>query len=381
VTGPGGLGGPGGPTTEPGGPAADPGTPGGPAAGPGGRNAADGRDATGGALRAPSPSRFRAALESGAFTVTAEISPPRGAATDAIRRKVTPLRDWVAAVNITDNQGSFARLSSLAGSLAALAAGAEPIMQLTCRDRNRIALQSELLSASALGIHNVLTMTGDHPRFGDHPDAKPVFDLDSVQLLWVARTMRDEGRLLSGRALKPPPSLYLGAVENPFAPPTGFRAARLGKKIAAGAQFVQTQYVFDVPAFADWMSQVRDLGLHERCHILAGVGPITSLRALSHLEHSVPGVHVPPDVARRLRGVPADATAREGVALCAETIAALRQIPGVAGVHVMAAGSESRIPAILEDAGLAPLAPGAPAGRAGTAGPAARVVTGADHAH
>jgi methylenetetrahydrofolate reductase (NADPH) len=301
------------------------------------------------------PGRFQSALESGAFTVTAEVGPPRGADTEAIRRKVTPLRDWVTAVNITDNQGAFARLSSLAGSLAAAAAGVAPIMQLTCRDRNRIALQSELLSASALGIPSVLLMTGDHPRFGDHPDAAPVFDLDSIQLLWVARTMRDEGRLLSGRALRPPPSFFLGAVENPTAPPAGFRAARLGKKVAAGAQFVQTQYVFDPAGFAAWMSQVRDLGLDQRCHILAGVGPITSLRALSHLQQGVPGVGVPEPVARRLRGVPADRTAQEGIALCAETIAALREIPGVAGVHVMAPGSEGRIPQILEQAGLAPL--------------------------
>ncbi len=295
---------------------------------------------------------FRAALESGAFTVTAEIGPPRGADADAIRRKVSPLRDWVTAVNITDNQGASVRLSSWAGSLLAMAAGVEPIMQLTCRDRNRIALQSELLGASAMGIPNVLVMTGDHPRFGDHAEAKPVFDLDSVQLLWAARTMRDDGKLLSGRKLDPAPSWFLGSVENPSAPPAGFRAARLGKKVAAGAQFVQTQYVFDVGAFRQWMAQVRDLGLHERCYILAGVGPISSLRALAHLEQGVPGVQVPDAVARRLRGVPADRTADEGITICAETISELRQIPGLAGVHVMAVGNEHRVPLILQQAGL-----------------------------
>jgi methylenetetrahydrofolate reductase (NADPH) len=299
---------------------------------------------------------FRAALESGAFTVTAEIGPPRSADADAIRRKVSPLRDWVTAVNITDNQGASVRLSSWAGSLLAMAAGVEPIMQLTCRDRNRIALQSELLGASAMGIPNVLVMTGDHPRFGDHAEAKPVFDLDSVQLLWAARTMRDEGKLLSGRKLDPAPSWFLGSVENPSAPPAGFRAARLGKKVAAGAQFVQTQYVFDVGAFRQWMAQVRDLGLHERCHILAGVGPISSLRALAHLEQGVPGVQVPDALARRLRGVPADRTADEGITICAETISELRQIPGLAGVHVMAVGNEHRIPLILQQAGLGPSA-------------------------
>jgi methylenetetrahydrofolate reductase (NADPH) len=302
------------------------------------------------------PSRFRATLESGAFTATAEIGPPRGADAGAVERKVAPLRDWVTAVNITDNQGASVRLSSWAGSLAALAAGVEPIMQLTCRDRNRIALQSELLGASAMGIPNILVMTGDHPKFGDHADAKPVFDLDSVQLLWAARTMRDEGTLLSGRKLSPPPHWFLGSVENPSAPPVDFRAARLGKKIAAGAQFVQTQYVFDAGAFARWMAQVRDLGLHERCHILAGVGPIASLRALEHLEQRVPGVQVPAEVSRRLRGVPEDRTTDEGMAICAETISALRQIHGVAGVHVMAVGNEHRVPEILRQAGVAGLA-------------------------
>ena len=311
------------------------------------------------------PGTFRAALESGAFTVTAEIGPPRGADAGAIARKVAPLRDWVAAVNITDNQGASVRLANWAGSLAALAAGVEPIMQLTCRDRNRIALQSDLLGASALGIPNILVMTGDHPRFGDHASAKPVFDLDSVQLLWTARTMRDEGKLLSGRKLNPPPSWFLGAVENPSAPPADFRAARLGKKVAAGAQFVQTQYVFDAAAFAGWLAQVRDLGLHERCHILAGVGPIASLRALAHLEQGVPGVQVPAQVARRLRGVPPDRVADEGIAICAETISELAQVPGLAGVHVMAVGAEHRIPAILRQAGLAPMLA---TGRAGHAG-------------
>jgi methylenetetrahydrofolate reductase (NADPH) len=308
-------------------------------------------------------SKLRAVLENGRFAVTAEIGPPRSADAGPVRRKAAALRDWVTAVNITDNQGACTRLSSWAGSLAAMSVGVEPIMQLTCRDRNRIALQSEVLSASAMGIRNVLVMTGDHPRLGDQPGAKPVFDLDSVQLLWVIRMMRDEQRLLSGRATKPAPSVFLGAVENPFAPPVEFRAARLGKKVAAGAQFAQTQYVFDVAGFARWMSRVRDLGLHERCHILAGVGPILSLRALGHLERAVPGVLVPSEVSRRLRSVAADKTADEGVAICAETIAALRQIPGVAGVHVMAVGGEDRIPGILAMAGLAP-DPGTPAGQA-----------------
>jgi methylenetetrahydrofolate reductase (NADPH) len=295
---------------------------------------------------------LRERLESGGFAVTAEISPPRGADTDSITRAVTLLRDWVDAVNVTDNQGANVRLASWAGSLAAMAAGVEPVMQMTCRDRNRIALQSDLLGAVALGIRNILVMTGDYPKFGDHPDAKPVFDLDSVQLLWTLRGMRDEGVLLSGRSLRPVPDCFLGAVENPFAPPVPFRAERLGKKIEAGAQFVQTQFVFDVPAFSEWMAQVRDLGLHEKCYILAGVGAVRSLRALEFIRDKVPGVYVPDDVHRRLRAVPSDQVAAEGTRLAAETVQQLREIDGVAGVHLLVAGNEQAAAGILDGAGI-----------------------------
>jgi methylenetetrahydrofolate reductase (NADPH) len=300
----------------------------------------------------PRPS-LRSRLASAQTTVTAEVGPPRGADPEVIRRKVEALRGWVDAVNITDSQSAHVRLSNWAGSILALAAGVEPVMQVTCRDRNRIALQSDLLSAAALGVPNVLLMTGDHPRFGDHPDAKPVFDLDSVQLLWTARTMRDEGRLLSGRKLDPPPSWLIGAVENPFAPPAGFRAARLGKKVAAGAEFVQTQFVFDVPAFASWMAGVRELGLDARCKVLAGVGPVRSLRALEYMRGNVPGLWIPDEVSHRLRGVPPGRVAGEGMAICAEIIQQVLQIPGVSGVHVMAPGFERGIPEILAHAGLA----------------------------
>jgi methylenetetrahydrofolate reductase (NADPH) len=310
--------------------------------------------------------RLQRALEAGQFVVTAEIGPPRSADAEPVRRKAALLRDWVDAVNITDNQGAAVRLSSLAGSLIALAAGVEPIMQLTCRDRNRIALQSELLSAAAMGIPNVLLMTGDHPRFGDHADAKPVFDLDSLELLRVATAMRDEGRLMSGRVLDPAPGWLIGAVDNPSGPAAA-SAARLGQKIAAGAQFVQTQFVFDVGAFDGWMSRVRDLGLHERCHILAGVGPVLSPRALSHLRDNVPGVHIPAQVADRLRAAGPHHVRDEGKRLCAETIGQLRRIPGVAGVHIMAVANESSIPGILERAGMTP-APAAGTGP-GPAGP------------
>ena len=309
-------------------------------------------------------SGLRGRLATGGFAVTAEIGPPRGADPAALRRKVEPLRGWVDAVNITDNAGAHVRMASWAGSLVAAQAGVEPVMQLTCRDRNRLALQSDLLAAAAMGIPNVLLMTGDHPKFGDHPDAKPVFDLDSVQLLWAARVMRDEGRLLSGRSLTGRPCWLIGAVENPFAPPAGFRAARLAKKAAAGAEFVQTQFVFDVAAFARWMAEIRDLGLDGRCRILAGVGPVRSLRALDHMRTGVPGLYIPDEVDRRLRGVPAGQVAEEGLRVCVEIIQQIREIPGVSGVHVMAPGYEHGIPGILERAGLA-----GPQASAGPGGP------------
>jgi methylenetetrahydrofolate reductase (NADPH) len=295
---------------------------------------------------------LRERLAAGGFAVTAEISPPRGAGTQQITATAALLKDRVDAVNVTDNQGSHVRLASWAGSLAVIDAGLEPVMQMTCRDRNRIALQSDLLGACALGIRNVLVMTGDHPKFGDHPGAKPVFDLDSIQLLWTLRTMRDRHLLLSGRRVDPAPECFLGAVENPFAPPAAFRAERLGKKIAAGAQFVQTQFVFDVAAFARWMGQVRDLGLPERCAILPGVGAVRSRRALDFMRDQVPGVYVPDDVYRRLTGVPPDRTAAAGVALAAETVRQLAAMPGVAGVHLLVAGNEQAVPAILDEAGL-----------------------------
>ena len=296
-------------------------------------------------------SRLRGRLEAGQFAVTAEVGPPRGADPAAVRRKVAPLRGWVDAVNITDNAGAHVRMASWAGCLLAAEAGIEPVMQLTCRDRNRLALQSDLIAAGTMGIPNVLLMTGDHPRFGDHPDAKPVFDLDGIQLVRAARAMRDEGLLLSGRPLSVRPGWLIGAAENPFAPPAGQRAAILGKRAAAGAEFVQTQFVFDVAAFGHWMAEVRDLGLDQRCRILAGVGPVRSLRALDHLR-GLPGMHIPEEVDRRLRGVPAGRVAEEGLAMCAEIIEQVRQIPGVSGVHVMAPGHEQAIPAVLGRAGL-----------------------------
>jgi methylenetetrahydrofolate reductase (NADPH) len=297
---------------------------------------------------------LKAALAEGGFAVTAELGPPRGADPEALARKAVHLRGWVDAVNVTDNQGARVRMSSLGAAVLAQRQGLSPVMQLTCRDRNRMALQADLLAAGALGIPHVLLLTGDHPRLGDHPEAKPVFDLDGVQLTWLARTLRDDGVLMSGDELTVSPQWMIGTVENPFAPPLSLRADRLAKKVAAGAQFAQTQYVFDVGVFAQWMGCLRDMGVTHRCAVLAGVGPIRSLRMLEFLRSGVPGVNVPNAVEYRLRSVPADRVAEEGMRLCAETIQQLTEMSGLAGVHVMAFGFERGVPEILERAGLAP---------------------------
>jgi len=292
------------------------------------------------------PGRLAEALRTGRFAVTAEVAPPRGADVTRLRETARLLRGWVDAANVTDNQGARVRMSSLAGSAVLLAEGLDPVMQMTCRDRNRIALQSDLLAAGGLGVPNVLLMTGDRPERGDHPDAPGVFDLDSDSLTAAARALRDDGTLLSGQTVDPAPRYLIGAVD-----PGAGEPERLARKVALGTEFVQTQFVFDVAAFAGWLARVRDLGLTQRCGVLAGVGPIRSLRALDVMA-GLPGVAVPPALERRLRGVPAHRVAEEGMAACAEIVAALRELPGLAGVHVMAVAYEQGVPEILTAAGL-----------------------------
>jgi len=292
------------------------------------------------------PGRLAEALRTGRFAVTAEVAPPRGADVTRLRETARLLRGWVDAANVTDNQGARVRMSSLAGSAVLLAEGLDPVMQMTCRDRNRIALQSDLLAAGGLGVPNVLLMTGDRPERGDHPDAPGVFDLDSDTLTAAARALRDEATLLSGQTVDPPPRYLIGAVDLGAGEPD-----RLARKVALGTEFVQTQFVFDVAAFAGWLARVRDLGLTQRCAVLAGVGPLRSLRALDVMA-GLPGVRVPAALERRLRGVPAHRVAEEGMAACAEIVAALRELPGLAGVHVMAVAYEQGVPEILTAAGL-----------------------------
>lgn len=290
-------------------------------------------------------------LRSGGFAVTCELGPPRGANAENVLNKARKLQPWVDAANLTDGQGAVVRMSSLAASRLCLDAGLEPILQLQCRDRNRIALQAEVLGAGALGIPNLVCLTGDHQRFGDHPEAKGVFDLDSVQFLYLVSKLR-KGTLLNDRPLTAAPNLFLGCVENPFAAPLEFRAVRLGKKIQAGARFCQTQIIYDVATFARFMAQARDLGLTRRAFILAGVGPIRSAQAVKFMRDSVPGLVIPDAIVRRMERTPADQQAEEGVRICLEVIEQVRAIPGLAGVHIMAPSWESIVPEIVERAGL-----------------------------
>jgi len=260
---------------------------------------------------AGSGGRLEALLESGAFVVTSEFAPPDSADPEDLYRAAAPFRGVVDALNVSDGAGACCHLSSTAACALLLEAGCEPIMQMTCRDRNRIAIQADILGAAALGVGNLLCLTGDGVENGDHPGAKPVFDLDAVSLLDTARRLCDEGCFLSGRRLESAPRLLLGAADNPFAPPFDARPARLAKKIGAGARFVQTQYCFDVPLLARYMSRVRDQGLHERCFILVGVGPLVSVKAAQWLQRRVPGVRLPDAVIARLESA-ADPL-REGI--------------------------------------------------------------------
>jgi methylenetetrahydrofolate reductase (NADPH) len=245
-------------------------------------------------------------------------------------------------------------MSSVAICALLIRAGYEPVFQVSCRDRNRIAIQGDLLGAAAMGVRNVLCLTGDDVTVGDQPEAKRVFDLDSIQLLRTAVVLRDKGMFLSGRKLTVPPQLFLGAAANPFAPPFDWRPLRLAKKIEAGAQFIQTQYCFDMPRFRTFMAKVRDLGLHEKVFILAGVGPLRSAKTAEYMRSKVPGVHIPDEVVERLKNAPKGQQLEEGKKICVEIIQQMREIEGIAGVHVMAYRQEELVAEIIEEAGLLP---------------------------
>ncbi len=294
---------------------------------------------------------LRAKIESKEFVVCAELGPPQSCDDAVIRKKAGYFRGIVDAVNITDNQTAIVRLSSIAAGKILLEEGVEPIVQMTCRDRNRIAIQSELLGAAAMGIENLLCLTGDHQRFGDHPEARGVFDLDSIQLIATVRQM-NAGSLLSGQALKKAPRFCIGAAANPFAEPLEMRLIRLEKKIRAGALFIQTQPVFDLELFSRWLELARRRGLHQQTALLAGVLPVKSLKALEYMAREVPGMRIDPLYLERMRA--AAEPQEEGIKIALEIIRALRPMTGVAGIHLMPVMWESITPRIIQEAGLMP---------------------------
>ncbi len=301
-----------------------------------------------------SDSRLERVLGGGEFAVTSECGPPRGADSEVIRRKGELLKGYVDAVNVTDNQTSVVRMSSVASCILLKEMGFEPILQMVCRDRNRIALQSDILGAAALGINNILCLSGDHQRFGDHSRAKNVFDIDSIQLIQTIKWMCDEGKFLSGEELKGVPKLFIGAAANPFADPFEIRVPRLAKKVTAGVQFIQTQCIYNLDKFEQWMAMVRDRGLHERVHILAGVTPFKSVGMARYMKNMVPGMDVPDELIERLKGVDKENQAEEGIKICVESIQTLKNVEGVHGVHIMAIEWEEKVPEIVKRANLHP---------------------------
>jgi methylenetetrahydrofolate reductase (NADPH) len=319
---------------------------------------------------APSPSTPAAdsnlarVLRGGHFAVTGELGPPKNADAAVIRSKAGILKGCVDAANITDNQTAIVRMSSIAAGLLTLQEGLEPVIQMTCRDRNRIGMQSDLLGAYALGLRNILCLTGDHQSFGNHPQAKNVHDLDSVQLVQMVATLRDKAVFQCGEQIKGAnPRFFVGAAENPFGDPFDWRPLRMGKKARAGADFIQTQLIFNVPRFKEFMKRTVDLGVHEQVYILAGVGPLKTPGAARYMRDQVPGMDVPDEIVTRMeaagQGIEdkqarAEAHKEEGIKICVELIEQMREIKGVAGIHLMAIEWEAAVPIITKRSGLLP---------------------------
>lgn len=297
-----------------------------------------------------SPGRFERVLRAGRFAVTAEIAPPDSADPNEVYLRARIFDGYVDAINATDGSGANCHMSSVGVCSLLTREGYSTIMQVSCRDKNRIAIQGDILGAAAMGVANVLCLSGDGVQAGDQPEAKPVFDLDCMSLLETVRTMREESRLLSGRKLTQSPKLFMGAAANPFVQPFDFRPRRLAKKVAAGAEFVQTQYCFDVERLKVFMQQVRDMGLHEQVFIVVGVGPLASANAARWIRTHVPGVHIPDEVIDRLAG--AEKPKLEGRKICVEMIQQIREIDGVHGVHVMAYRQEEAVAEIIDASGV-----------------------------
>jgi methylenetetrahydrofolate reductase (NADPH) len=300
------------------------------------------------------PSKLEKILAAGHLAVTSECGPPRGSDPEAITSKAEMIKDYVDAINITDNQTSVTRLCSLAACIHLKKMGVEPTLQMVTRDRNRIALQSDILGAASFDIYNILCLSGDHQIFGDSPQGQNVFDIDSMQLIQTVRLMRDEGKFLGGDEIKRPPQMFVGAAANPFADPFEIRVPRLAKKIAAGVEFIQTQCIYNLDKFELWLKQARDRGLHEKVYILAGVTPLKSAGMAKYMKNRVPGMDVPDEVVKRMSGVPKEKQAEEGITICVETIQRLKEVEGVKGFHIMAIEWEEKVPEIVERAGLYP---------------------------
>lgn len=301
-----------------------------------------------------SGSNLEKVLTAGHFAFTGELGPPRGSDAGEVRKKAAFLKGNVDAVNITDNQTAVVRMASWAASLIAIQEGLEPNYQMVCRDRNRLAMQSDILGAYALGIRNMLCLSGDHQKFGDHPQSKGVFDIDSMQLIGMVKGMRDEGKFLGGAEIEHPPKMFIGAAANPFADPFEWRVYRLAKKIKAGVDFIQTQCIYNMEKFRTFMKQANDMGLTEKVYILAGVTPMKGVGMAKYMKNNVPGMDVPDELIKRLQGVDKKMQADEGIKIACEQIEEFKQMKGVAGVHLMAIEWEHKVPEIAERAKMLP---------------------------
>ncbi|MBW2609075.1 MAG: methylenetetrahydrofolate reductase [Deltaproteobacteria bacterium] len=299
-------------------------------------------------------SNLEKVLKAGHFAFTGECGPPKGANVEHLKEKVAHLKGMVDSVNVTDNQTAVVRMSSWAASAIMVQEGVEPNFQMVCRDRNRLAMMSDILGVYAMGIRNMLCLSGDHQRFGNHPQAKNVYDIDSIQLIAMVKMMRDEGQFMNGEEIDESPRLFIGAASNPFADPFEYRVHRLAKKIAAGADFIQTQCIYNMDKFRDFMKMAVDMGLHEKCYILAGVTPMKSVGMARYMAKSVPGMDVPESLIKRLKDAGKGKVAEEGIKFALEQIEEFKEMEGVAGVHLMAIEWEHRVPEIAERAGVLP---------------------------
>ncbi|MFP3981994.1 MAG: methylenetetrahydrofolate reductase [Desulfobacterales bacterium] len=299
-------------------------------------------------------SRLEKVLASGALAVTSECGPPRGAVPDKVKEKAELLRGYVDAVNVTDNQTAMVRMSSWAASILLKQIGIDPVFQMVTRDRNRLAMQADIIGAYSHGVNTMLCLSGDHPHFGDHPMAANVYDLDSVQLIQAVVKMRDEGKFQGGKDIDHPPKMFVGAAANPFADPFELRVMRLAKKVRAGVDFIQTQCIYNLDKFARWMDGVCERGLHEKVHILAGITPMKSAGMARYMKNRVPGMDVPDEIVKRMEGVPKEKQPEEGIKIAVESIERLKEMEGVHGFHIMAIEWEEKVPEIVEKAGLLP---------------------------